>query len=302
MGRLDTAGAQLLAHLDEQLSPAGYPDAPSWGYAFTLLASLELDPIVTCQGLTKKALRQLAAQDKSSSNYSWEFVVYAWQRIVQLCDAVDPDSIPYGEKGTRMVNWTLLRQLNRLKRNHKKTRANIIIWAIRKFYTLDDGQILDEFKTRSLQYHAFCLFVVVELYNLQQTDQLKRWLLKGVKFSLENTLNDGVALYIGRGQEQIFGYGALIFSCEFALSKWPGEFTESERIVIEKITGHLLSFQRANGSFPLVLNAEQPESEQVNFKDHRPHGWFGYNTLYDYQPFLAYCLIRSEKFKQGNFL
>jgi len=300
--RLTDAGAKLLTHLNEKLTENGYPDEPSWGYAFTLLAALEYEPQISEKSLAQKALSQLIKQNKTDRNYSWEFVVYAWQRAMKLCGAIEPGIICYGEKGTRMVNWTLLRQLNRLNSNQKKIRAKLIVWAIRKFYTLNDGQILDEFKTRSLQYHAFCLFVIVELYKLLQAGYLKRWLINGVKFSLQNTLEDGVALYIGRGQEQIFGYGALIFACEFVLAKWPDEFNENHSLVLEKIIKHLLSFQRANGSFPLVLNADQPEPEGVNFKEHRPHGWYGYNTLYDYQPFLAYCLIRADKFKKGDSL
>lgn len=291
---------RLLGYLDDELVSEGYPEAPSWGYAFTLLAALEgnYEPH---SPLVSNALENLLKQDKTSKNYSWEFVVYAWQRASHLSDDIDFRKVPYGEKGTRMINWTLLRQLNRLRERVGCQRSRAIIRCIRYIYTLSDGQILDEFRTRSLQYHAFCLFVLVELFLHEQKSYLKDWLISGVKFSFENCLSDGVALYIGRGQEQIFGYGALIFAGEFVLARWPNNFTAKDRAVLDKITSHLLSFQRGDGSYPLVLNADQPERPRVSFFKDRPNGWFGYNTLYDYQPFLAYCLLRASKFSQRDF-
>lgn len=302
MGDLTLPASRLLQHLSGQFSNGGYPDPASWGYAFTLLAALEQNSSLVSNRLANAALDELVKQDKTTNNFSWEFVVYAWNRSCNICGELDRSLVPYGEKGTRMVNWTLLRQLNRFHAKKKTFRARCIVWGVRKLFTLPDGQILDEFKTRSLQYHAFCLFVVLELYQVSNEQALKEWLVRGLIFSLDNALTDGVALYIGRGQEQIFGYGALLMVGEYALKKWPECLHVEHVTALSRITGYLLSFQRDNGSFPLVLNSDQPECEQVTFKHHNPHGWYGYNTLYDYQPFLAYCLLRAQKFKNGLFL
>lgn len=286
------SGSKLLEHLNNSLVESGFPDEPSWGYAFTLLAALEKDASFESNNLAKKALDHLTRQAKSSRNYSWEFVVYALQSSIQISHEPTIAAVySYNEKGTRMVNWTLLRQLNRLRENRDTIKAKFIIKAIKQFFTTKEGLILDEFKTRSLQYHAFCLFIICELDQHVPNLKLKSWLVNGCRFAAQSVLNDGTSLYIGRGQEQIFGYGSLIYSLEYVQAKYGEDYSST----IQKIWQKVRKFQRQDGSFPLVLNDRVPERPFVSFKLDQPPGWFGYNTLYDYQPFLAYCLLKASK-------
>lgn len=289
------SGARLIHHLDYVLDEdLGYPDPPSWGYAFTFLAS-EYFNSESSFSLSQKALKHLILQDKDSPNYSWEFVVYALQVSKKKTSFEIPKDLDcYREKGTRMFNWFLLRVLNKKLCNEFGFIERIKLWIASKFYQESSGLIVDEFKTRSLQYHAFCLFLLAELLQFDlKIDWLKEWFIKGVKFSLENVLLDGTAIYIGRGQEQIFGYGALLYALEFCHKR----VEKLDELVLERVSSKLLSFQRKNGSFPLVLRNREPEIEFASFSKDNPPGWYGYNTLYDYQPFLAYCLLKAGNLK-----
>ena len=293
------SAVRLLQHLSSKITDKGYPDNPTWGYAFSFAAALEFEPDIKINNFANQSLALLNQQDKSHKSYSWEFVVYACNRSMKLCDNLSlHEDFQYNEKGTRMINWTLLRQLNRINYKKDSVKVRLILWSIKQFFTLDSGQILDEISTRSLQYHAFCLFILAELDQTKYHPMVSKWLIKGCKFSAEMVLRNGTALYIGRGQEQIFGYGALLFALEYTNTKY--KLGLDSKIV--NIWHYLQAFQRKDGSYPLVLIPNQPEKPEVSFTKDIPHGWFGYNTLYDYQPFLAYCLLRAEKFKKGNYV
>jgi hypothetical protein len=286
------SGYRLLEHLDKKLDPGvGYPDEPTWGYAFTLLASLEMNSKFENNNLAQKSLDHYRKQDKSGG-YSWEFTTYALKRSAALSKTEEIISeCEYKEKGTRMINWTLLRQLNKVYYKKNNILSILLIKVIKYIFTLSDGQILDELKTRSLQYHSFCLFLLAELDETEMHSWVKDWLIKGCLFSVRSIMNDGTALYMGRGQEQIFGYGALLYALEYTSKKYNLDFDTE----IEAVWNRLSSFQRSDGSYPLVLNESFPEKADISYAKNKPHGWYGYNTLYDYQPFLAYCLLKTAK-------
>ena len=289
------SGTRLLKHLDDVLDPqSGYPDAPSWGYAFTYLAALSANDGIE-DLFSNRALRLLNSQDKTDPNYSWEFVVYALQTAKKFTSATIPAPLDrYHEKGTRMLNWFLLRKLNKRLCDRYDVIDHLKLRVAASIYQESSGLILDELKTRSLQYHAFCLFVLAELIETDPENLwLKKWFSKGVEFSMQHILDDGTSLYIGRGQEQIFGYGALIYSIEYFYTK----VRPLNENLINKISRRLLSFQRDDGSYPLVLRNREPEPSNARFSECVPGGWYGYNTLYDYQPFLAYCLVKASKLR-----
>lgn len=287
------SGMNLIKHLDGMLNPdEGYPDEPSWGYAFTLLATL-----VSNNGfnndLVEKSLFWLKQQDTHNPNYSWEFVIFALQKAKHESKEliVFPDN-GYREKGTRMFNWFLLRNVNK-----KLCGVFGVVDAMKLrlssyLYQDKEGLILDEFKTRSLQYHAFCLFVLAELLDIMPDKKwIKRWFLRGIEFSIDQILPDGTALYLGRGQEQIFGYGSLLYALEYCHHK----VKPLDENILSLVSQKVLSFQRPDGSYPLVLCHREPEPAFISFKLDKPAGWYGYNTLYDYQPFLAYCLLKAAR-------
>lgn len=287
------SGERLLQHLENLLHPiTGYPEEPSWGYAFTYVAATN-GPEGSCSTLAQKSLIHLTKQDKSSPNYSWEFIVYAIQAAKRSGAATIPDCLEdYREKGTRMFNWYLLRTLNKKLCGNYRATDYVKLLIASRIYQQPCGLILDEFKTRSLQYHAFCLFILAELIEISPKNLwLKSWFLKGIDFSLKQVLNDGTSLYLGRGQEQIFGYGALIYSLEYCHSR----VRPLDENKLDAISKRVFNFQRPDGSFPLVLRHREPEAPNATFSVEPPGGWYGYNTLFDYQPFLAYCLLKASK-------
>lgn len=290
------SGLRLVQHLDDVLDKdLGYPDKPSWGYAFSLLVSL----LVQNNGnsfLTKKAALHLKKQfETSQNNFSWEFVIYAILKAHKLSGFNLPNGMNrYRSKGTRMFNWFLLRRLNKVLCKKYSAIEKLKLWIGLKLYQDKSGMILDEFKTRSLQYHAFCLFILAELIDSGLNYMwLKQFFIRGVEFSVKQILHDGTSLYIGRGQEQIFGYGALIYALEYYHSK----IQELDKEILDRVSKKLLNFQRNDGSFPLVLRQREPEQPYASFTQDHPAGWYGYNTLYDYQPFLAFCLIKVSELR-----
>lgn len=291
--RYFAAASRLHDHLHRELdAQRGYPDSPSWGYAFSVLLSAavgegELTPL----GVT--AVKHLERQDLSDPNFPWEFVVYAIQQSKRLlAPNVQLPCDVRRAKGTRMLNWFLLRQVNAAGSERSAPSTLLKLRVARRVCTTQEGLILDELRTRSLQYHAFCLFLLCELLDRYPTaDFLRQWLCKGARFSASRILADGTALWIGRGQEQIFGYGALIYALEYAHGRF-GVLDEPS--VLDRVAERLLFFQRADGSFPLVLRGREPEAPDATFEQ-RPPGWYGYNTRYDYQPFLAYALWRASR-------
>jgi hypothetical protein len=298
LSRYEVAAQNLHDHLEGKLEPQkGYPDSPSWGYAFTALLSVAINH-GHVSNLAQRALSMLRSQDQVHYDFPWEFVVYAIQQTKRL---LPPDKVlPFDEhrsKGTRIFNWFLLRQVNRGWFNCNPQWTLLKLRIGKWLYTTDEGMILDEFCTRSLSYHAFCLFLLCELAEQHPNVHfLNDWLCSGVRFSVANILGDGTALWIGRGQEQIFGYGALIYALEYVHRRIsalddPG--------VLDRLQVRLLSFQRSDGSFPLVLRRREPESPDVCFHNSSP-GWYGYNTLYDYQPFLAYLLWRTSQLEERS--
>lgn len=270
----------------------GYPDPPSWGNAFTYLAAL------AAQGgkpsrLANAALRHLRLQNESQKNYPWEFIIYALHQSARLPDA--PRVIPaneYRSKGTRMFNWYLLRNVNRNLTGRSSAADHLKLRAALAMYQDPSGIILDEFRTRSLQYHAFCLFILADLVELLPgLDWLRNRFTRGVEFAVRHVLSDGSALWIGRGQDQIFGYGSLIYALEYHHQK----VTPLPEVLLDRVASHVLGFQRPDGSFPLVLRCREPEAPATDYRQDRPPGWYGYNTLYDYQPFLAYSLFKAHQ-------
>lgn len=285
---------KLAEYLNKQINENNsYMDLPTWGYSFSALFNYSLNIFKNEQEI---ALKLLHKQDLANKEFSWEFVIFA-ALIMSQCNetkAIIPkEFLNYREKGTRMFNWFLLRCHNKILLRKDKFNTLIKLKIALQLYQTKEGLILDEFKTRSLHYHAFCLFILAHIIKIHDTPWLRISFERGIKYSLQHILKDGTSLYIGRGQEQIFGYGALLYSLEF----YNSNFTPLKVSILDSVTDKITRFQRLNGSFPLVLRNIFPEKENINFKDNQPYGWYGYNTLYDYLPFLGYCMSEAAKFK-----
>lgn len=289
--RLSKSAKQLVKNLNTKLNKDfGYPDQPSWGYAFSYLLAKQSDDIEFNE-LAEKAVIHLKRQDNSHPNYSWEFVVFALQNLKKQNRLDKAETLDgYKEKGTRMFNWFLLRRINKILCCKFTAFDKLKLYIGLYLFQNRDGLILDEFKTRSLQYHAFCLFILAHIIEQEPENRiLKKRFLEGVNCAVSYILDDGSAIYIGRGQEQIFGYGALIYALEFCHSR----IEKLDENILDKLANKVISLQREDGSYPLVLRGRQPEESDVCFRTDNPDGWYGYNTLYDYQPFLGYCLFMA---------
>jgi len=101
-------------------------------------------------------------------------------------------------------------------------------------------------------------------------------------------LPNGDSLYVGRGQQQIFGYGALVYLLE-AAAGLTGE--EQFGAIAERAFSRLMRFQRSDGSFPLVLREGEPAEPWL--PDISRPGWYTYNRYADYLPLLGCFLLKA---------
>ncbi|MBN1894367.1 hypothetical protein JW906_07715 [bacterium] len=144
----------------------------------------------------------------------------------------------------------------------------------------------DEFRgmDKPIQYHAYTLALLHRLYLLRPRKKLKDAILSGTRYLISLTDPEGCFNYVGRGQEQIFGYASALYILEAAQILDPdsaGHFAE----VAKHIWRYLLSFKR-NGHFPLVLNQRQ---------DQERYGWYDYHHLTVYNAFLGLWLAFAQR-------
>lgn len=219
--------------------------------------------------------------DTKNPEFHWEFNRYAlneYQKLSgdQICKL---DQF----KGTPCTNWTLLR--NRLVYNPEEVKNKI------NEMQLSNGLILDDPEVHSLQYHCFSLALIIEIYEEQKDPFLLQAFEKGVTFIRSMILSNGDTLYIGRGQQQLFGYAALIY----ILSKATLYFNDSSLFAhLEQVIHFLSQFQRKDGSFPLVLREGETEiPKKADVKNPAFSGWYPYNNYFDYLPFAGYFLAKA---------
>ena len=96
--------------------------------------------------------------------------------------------------------------INKNDEKAKNTARNKI-----KRFQLGSGLILDDPGVKSFQYHCFSIAMIGEIYISTNDKIFLKSFSKGIDFILNFILPNGCTLYIGRGQEQSFGYGALIY-------------------------------------------------------------------------------------------
>lgn len=156
--------------------------------------------------------------------------------------------------------------LLRIKRVHKARKA--------------DG-CYDDFPniSRPIQYHVYTIGLLHRVYLLKPNDRLKKYILDGINYFTKFIDPDGCFNYLGRGQEQIFGYAVAMYLLEAAKKLDPSKF-EYYQEQAEKVWKYLLQFKK-EGYFPLVLNKR---------KDEDRFGWYDYHHLTVYNAFLGVWL------------
>jgi hypothetical protein len=136
-----------------------------------------------------------------------------------------------------------------------------------------------------LQYHCFALALLVDIYQLTGWRELREAIEKGVDGILQFILRNGDTLYLGRGQEQVFGYAALLYALAGSKETLG---TRAAMPALQRVWARLISYQREDGSFPLVLRAhERGYPLTVDTADAGWLGWYAYNNYFDYLPLLG---------------
>jgi len=235
------------------------------------------------------------AKDKESPEFHWEFNKYAWVSVFSSTKdfRIGEFAYPLRFKYTPVTNWVLLRCCTQILAGEDAANALKDTHSILRAQQSKSGLIYDDNGVRSLQYHCFSAVLTAEISVLCNDHKLKERFIRAAEFIEKFVLQTGDTLYIGRGQQQSFGYGALIYLLAHAcyLLKDPRFLGKLERCV-----SFLSSFQRQDGSLPLVLNnAEKGYPLKADPTDQRYPGWYAYNNYFDYLPFLGIMLSKAEK-------
>lgn len=279
----------ILTFLNGKLdSERGYPSETSWGYAFTYLSALK-HPFYKDSLLMENSKNSLLTQSPYSKNYPWEFIVFALIESKEITyTSINHPAENLKKKGTRVLNWRLLNFSNKINFKRYSFIDNFYFQYLMNKYQREDGLLQDHLKTRSLQYHNFSLFILLKILEKKRNlNWLDKHIHKAINLSKSMIFADGTCNFIGRGQEQIFGYGAFIGSLKIYSKIYNKDHSNIEK----KITNKLRKYQRKDGSFPLILRSWDKENQNINYDSHKPAGWYSYNSVFDYLPFLAYCLL-----------
>ena len=149
-------------------------------------------------------------------------------------------------------------------------------------------------RSTSFMYHCFDLSSLCGILSLTGWEVAEEALRRGVDFISDFVLRNGDAIYIGRGQQQLLAYGALIYSLSYAAARW-GE--ERYLAATERAFRHVISHRRADGTLPLIVrHGEQgwpDESGRAASPEHP--GWYRYNNFYDYEPAIGLFLARAAE-------
>jgi len=235
--------------------------------------------------------------DKQNSSFHWEFNLYA------LIDAgtYDPkikQLLNYPQWTTNgNANWRLLRSVVRMRldpQSEQLTKKEVKETLGK--YQLKSGLIIDQKGVRSFQYHCFSTALLGEIFNLTKDLEIKKSFLIAIDFICHFILPNGDTTYVGRGQQQSFGYSSLAYALSLAYDITNSSFYLGD---LQKILSQILKFQRKNGDLPLVFNNENSGQEKQS-------GWYAYNNHFDYLCFSglflhkAFCILQGKNFKIAN--
>jgi len=277
-----------------QQPDGGFPGPDNYGVAFALWLWSRLGA-----EFRPNAARALSRMDRAFPPTHGEFNAYALLHCRSLTESPETDRllgrVQFGRRHS--ANWMLLRAFCRAAagswgggaRGAVEARA-----AVTRYRR--GGLICDRPGVRSFGYQAFCGALLADLWARRRDRWAGRAAAQAAQFLLPFVLPNGDTLYLGRGQEQIFGYGALIYLLEAAAAMTgKREF----HAAAGRAFGYLLRFRRENGSFPLVLR-EGEEQEPWKPDAARP-GWYGYNRYADYLPFLGCFLLKAAEAEPPPF-
>ncbi|UFS62406.1 hypothetical protein LOH54_12255 [Sulfurimonas sp. HSL-3221] len=278
----------------------GFECRSFYGEAFAL-ALLQRTSVLD-EVTEKKLVSAYEKLDKTDPEFHWEFNDYALLDFWKQSESAEIGSLlePLRFKNTPCTNWTLLRSNTRLVAGIDSATALKEATEKIEAYQLPSGLILDDPGVKSFQYHCFSMAMIGEISRETGERLFLDSFQKGVAFIRHFILHSGETLYIGRGQNQSFGYGALIYILALAYS-----FTGDDTLLgdMERVLGYLEQYQRPDGSFPLVLNGQETSIPVVvDMHDPAFSGWYPYNNYFDYLPFLGFFLAKAHAVLQGTEL
>jgi hypothetical protein len=283
------AARRIARYLAErQRQDGGFPGPDSYGVACSLWLWSHFGVEFARQ--LGRAWQRLKADPPKTHG---EFNIYALLHCRERLGAGAVDALlrqlRFG--GRHSANWALLRAVCRARqgpflapgRSRAEARAVLLRYARR-------GLIHDRPNVRSFGYHAFCGALLAELWRECGARWMGRAAVDAARFLAPFVLPNGDALYVGRGQQQIFGYGALLHLLE-AGAQLTGDCAFEQ--LAEQVLARVLRFQHRDGSLPLVLR-EGEEGEPWQPDASRP-GWYSYNRYADYLPFLGCMLLKAAE-------
>jgi hypothetical protein len=271
-----------------------------YGESFTL-------SLLNRHGLLDKNLKEILISeykklDKTDSQFHFEFNNYALSDLYQRNKDQEIRNLywPLKFKGTFCTNWTMLRSNVRFIEKTDVGSAYKEMTQKISSLQMTNGLILDDVGVKSFQYHCFSAAMLLEIFETTSNEQALAAFTSAVEFIRKFILDNGEALYIGRGQEQSFGLGVLLYilSKYFVVTKNSSVLREM-RLVLNYISKH----QYATGAFPLVFTGLEKEVP-ANVQMHLPEfcGWYPYNNYFDYLPFLGFFLHKTyETLKDERF-
>jgi len=292
-GRLRSYREGIAHYLDRVISENnGFPARTFYGESFAYwLLGLSGEEY---RASLDKLISIYAAKIKKSPEFHWEFNKYAWISVlISTGDSEIRDfALPLRFKCTPVTNWVLLRCCTQIMARHEVDQALQDVRSVLNNHQRASGFIYDDHGVRSLQYHCFSSVLVAEISLLCDDTELRRKFVSAANFIKNLVLNTGDTLYVGRGQQQSFGYGALIYLMALA-----GFLLKDFRFFrkLERCVSFLSNFRRRDGSFPLVLNdVEKGYTATTDPANPLYPGWYAYNNYFDYLPFLGVMLAKAE--------
>lgn len=319
------AAYEIAYWLANQLTLDGFPARTFYGESFCLWLWSQF-PDEFSSEITQ--IRPIALQKLNRNDIDGhpEFNLFALLEYCQTANLpiTELPSLDPKFRNTANSNWLLLGNLGRVLWNNLNQKEiysqKVLYWHTKLLLRMQqqsDGLIRDDrlysrqlpipllygkggqlgiqylprLSNLSLQYHCFSLALLQKLYT--ETDwPLTQHIKYGIDAILQFTLPNGDTNYLGRGQQQIFGYAALLF----VLSEFCKDTNNSTYATKwHKIWRFFLSYQREDLSWPLVLRQDEKGfPEKVNISDPRWLGWYGYNNYFDYLPLLGAFLAQCD--------
>ncbi|HEC63876.1 MAG TPA: hypothetical protein ENI23_01125 [bacterium] len=277
--KMKEVAEKILSFLEANFKD-GFNERSFYGETFTA-ATLEI--LKKDKEFKKELLASFRKKEIDNPSHHQEFNLYALQYMV-------PDiNLKFEKSFLRKVsNWILLRSLVRIRSRKQFEKfkgiiqAKIILIFNRHHGYFTDNTLRSIYKRKSSvssQYHIFATMLVGEIYEETNNKFFKKEFLEGLNLSIKEVDDKGEAIRLGRGQKQIFGYAALLYSLALAY-KITGEEKYLENF--QKVFDYVKSYQLDSGRIPLVLTKQVP-SKYI----------YTYNNLFDYLPFLAFQLTKS---------